>query len=622
MSTLSQPPLGEEPHSPLHRKLPCDLRAVLHGGDALIIVPPFIFCEAPSLGAHILQACAANAGFRVSVLYANLSLLTQIGEANYAAIGYGPSLKELTGERFFAAAAYGLPLLGTCSERLRGYHENPNQTNPPASISWSEIQRMASAAGEWADALAEAVARIGYLVVGCTAVAQQTSASVALLSRIKRLRPETITIIGGANCEGDMAFGIASLSPAIDFIFSGEGENAFPNFLEQIRSGTRPARRVIFGEPCGHLDSIPPMRFAEYFEQYEYFKPGSPMAKTWLPYQSSRGCWWGRKHHCTFCGNYPGEGYREKSPDRVIAELTRLAAETPSRGVVFVDSVMPYSYFHTLIPRLACELLDMHFFYEQKSNLSLRKVLALKNARVTEFQAGIEALSTPLLKRMNKGVTAAQNIRLLRYARSAQLVCAWNLLFGFPGDQPEEYRGVLALLPLLHHLNPPVILNRMGIDRFSPYWENPAAYGLSNIRPFPAYAETFPVSADVERLAYHFLADFDSGSISDVELIGLLHEEVDSWRKAWITGNGAQPQLWVNRLGGDLFLLRDTRGLPGTQESRVIPLDHAAAALAGRHVSAEARKWALDHKVAVVLEGEYLPLATATPELLFEFEGG
>jgi len=212
--------------------------------------------------------------------------------------------------------------------------------------------------------------------------------------------------------------------------------------------------------------------------------------------------------------------------------------------------------------------------------------------------------------------------RLLRYARSAQLVCAWNLLFGFPGDQPEEYRGVLALLPLLHHLNPPVILNRMGIDRFSPYWENPAAYGLSNIRPFPAYAETFPVSADVERLAYHFLADFDSGSISDVELIGLLHEEVDSWRKAWITGNGAQPQLWVNRLGGDLFLLRDTRGLPGTQESRVIPLDHAAAALAGRHVSAEARKWALDHKVAVVLEGEYLPLATATPELLFEFEGG
>jgi hypothetical protein len=40
--------------------------------DALILVPPFFELRYPSLGAHVLQACARAAGFRVRVFYANL----------------------------------------------------------------------------------------------------------------------------------------------------------------------------------------------------------------------------------------------------------------------------------------------------------------------------------------------------------------------------------------------------------------------------------------------------------------------------------------------------------------------------------------------------------------------
>ena len=35
--------------------------------------------------------------------------------------------------------------------------------------------------------------------------------------------------------------------------------------------------------------------------------------------ESSRGCWWGEKFHCTFCGlNGAGMKYRSKSPERVL----------------------------------------------------------------------------------------------------------------------------------------------------------------------------------------------------------------------------------------------------------------------------------------------------------------
>src|SRR6185369_17014613 len=72
---------------------------------ALIIVPPFAGLDKPALGAHLLQACARQAGFQVSVLYASLSLGAEIGEAAYTTIAYSPT-QQLVGERLFANAAY------------------------------------------------------------------------------------------------------------------------------------------------------------------------------------------------------------------------------------------------------------------------------------------------------------------------------------------------------------------------------------------------------------------------------------------------------------------------------------------------------------------------------------
>ena len=116
---------------------------------------------------------------------------------------------------------------------------------------------------------------------------------------------------------------------------------------------------------------------------------------------------------------------------------------------------MPRSYFRTLLPRLAAEVPGLRAFYEQKSNLSLDNVLELKAAGICDIQPGIEALSTSLLKRMDKGVSARQNIALMRYARAVGLSLTWNLLYAFPGDQLEDYEQTLALVPLLRHLNPP-----------------------------------------------------------------------------------------------------------------------------------------------------------------------
>ena len=79
--------------------------ASIQDGEVLIIVPPETLPDTPSLAAHVLQACARAAGFRVSILYANMMLASTLGIQNYMTISNVPK-RALLWERLFAASAY------------------------------------------------------------------------------------------------------------------------------------------------------------------------------------------------------------------------------------------------------------------------------------------------------------------------------------------------------------------------------------------------------------------------------------------------------------------------------------------------------------------------------------
>jgi ribosomal peptide maturation radical SAM protein 1 len=600
----------------------CDLGAVLRPADCLIIVPPFAGLDRPSLAAHLLQACAREAGLSVGVLYANVLLAAEMGELNYQALCYAP-FSGLIGERFFASAAYGVGPFGREGLNEAAFHRMARSSN--LTISLDELERIEARAAGWADEVAGAITRVGYAVVGCTTTFQQTSASVALLNRVKRFCPSTVTVLGGGNCDGQMAEGVCTLGAAIDVVFSGESEEAFPRFLKAVRAGAGHNPRIVRGQPCLDLDRLPTPSFEEFYEQYALALRGGPleqMGNVWLPFETSRGCWWGEKHHCTFCGlNGQTMTFRAKSPDRALEELKALLPRHPTNKVTMVDNIMPRPFFRTLLPRLGAELPGLHVFYEQKSNLTLDNVVALKSAGVGLIQPGIEALSTALLKRMDKGVSGPQNLALLRYARAAEVAVNWNLLYAFPGDGLREYEETIRLLPLLRHLHPPVGISPLSIDRFSPYFNHPARYGVSNIRPLDVYRSILPAGADASKVAYNFVADYASEVKDRPDVVRELRQESAAWRAAWESETAPPPVLAVSRLGEDTYLLVDTRGLPGTCPTSFIDEDTAAVALAGwRGERTAAANWALANGAAVEMDGWVVPLATASPELIREFE--
>src|SRR5262249_54058164 len=155
--------------------------------------------------------------------------------------------------------------------------------------------------------------------------------------RLKALPNPPIIVFGGANCEGEMGLQLLRSFPWIDYVCTREGDVVFPEFVDRIlRMGARRGARGLLRQ--GHddqasvpalvstLDDLPIPDYAEYVARLTK----SPLAATIRPsllIETSRGCWWGAKHHCVFCGlNGETMAFRSKSSARVLSEMATLSA--------------------------------------------------------------------------------------------------------------------------------------------------------------------------------------------------------------------------------------------------------------------------------------------------------
>jgi ribosomal peptide maturation radical SAM protein 1 len=285
-----------------------------------------------------------------------------------------------------------------------------------------------------------------------------------------------------------------------------------------------------------------------------------------LAFETSRGCWWGQKQHCTFCGlNGAQLTYREKSSDRVLSEMQELCEKYDRYDFLAVDSILSLNAFKTLLPDLISSETNFKIFSELKANLTIDQLSLLREAGFQILQPGIESLSTEVLKLMKKGVTGTQNIHLLRWAQNFGLKVLWNILYGFPGESHEAYAEALTVLPKLRHLQPPVGANRIRLDRFSPNFKRhfEGAGEFASVRPLAYYEYCFPAVWNLNNLAY----SFESIAIRSApqELYSQLEYLVKDWQKAWAEPL-SRPQLIFKRALASGHVLDSRFGGPKTIE--------------------------------------------------------
>jgi ribosomal peptide maturation radical SAM protein 1 len=526
---------------------------------------PFGPLRHASIGLSLLKATLKDVPAKI--LYFTLPFAERMGEDSYARVAQGkPKVSCAAGEWIFSRGVFE-----NGPDRSQQYLDEVLKREagqqPISGKFLRDILRARKEAGSFLDACAEQVLESAPRIVGFTSVSQQQLASLGLAKRLKARHPEVSILFGGANCEGVMGLEILRQFPYVDVVVSGEGDLVFPEMVHRILNGlpladlqgvyTRrsPAVAAASASPATapsvrDMDALPYPDYEDFFDQWN----SSRVAKKLSPIvllETSRGCWWGAKHHCTFCGlNGMTMTFRSKTAGRAMEELVHLARRYPGASVTVVDNILDMKYFKDLVPELTRRRLKLNLFYEVKANLSKEQVRQLGDAGITEVQPGIESLSDSVLKLMRKGTTGLQNIQLLKWCEELGVRPIWNFLWGFPGESPEEYARMARMVPLLTHLPPPDEGMRICLYRFSPNFDQGEAMGFARIAPCRAYRWVYPFPAEVVfNLAYYF--DYDYRDPRDVAgYTKALADRLAAWQEVYDTSElfqldrGAHLLIW------------------------------------------------------------------------------
>jgi ribosomal peptide maturation radical SAM protein 1 len=530
----------------------------------LFAAMPFAGLDRPQLGVSLLKAELRSRGIPSTVAYLNFPFAEAVGYQDYQHMSTGQSYDgdTLAGEWMFARS-----LFSRRSSDDDAYIDYIVGRYSCSAEAVNSIRRAAALVEPFLDYCLRTIDWGRYSIIGFTSTFEQNLGCLALAKRIKERFPDKIIVMGGANCADVMGVQLHKSFPFLDYVFTGEADFSFPELVSRLGNGNGrrddipgQVRRegsssvAIPDAPVHTMDALPYPDFDDYFAAYRI----SPLRHNFMPLlqmETARGCWWGAKHHCTFCGlNANGMTFRAKSPERAMDEILHLVSRYGVTHVGPTDNIISMEYFRTFLPELKRRNVGIKLFYETKANLKEDQVKLLADAGVTCITPGIESLSANVLALMRKGVSPLQNVQLLKWCRQYGVHPFWNLLYGFPGETAADYHEVCRIGENLSHLTPPINFIPVALERFSPYFNFAADFGIRNVHAHSSYRHVYPFDESaLYNIAYFFDFEFDGQEKMD-EWSAPLKLLIEQWQYVH-----AQSRLEVVARTPDSMVVSDTR---------------------------------------------------------------
>jgi len=437
---------------------------------------------------HFYLQIAASIGYP---LYQAISEKTWLAETVFSALSYPDRLDPI--KKLYHREATGKPVLKNITfESL---------THSIQKISDDFIKNI-----EWND-----FSLAGFSICLC-----QLTSSLYLIRRIKQYAPHLPIVVGGSTLSGDNSPNLLKQFPEIDFIIRGEGERPLTELFEHlisnpgwkklpfIRGLDVPEKMQGGGTPSrfsqlASLSKLPPPDYDDYFKMLKTLKPGKhffPM----LPVEISRGCWWQQKKGkgnisgCAFCNlNLQWHGFRSKKAEQAVAEIDQLTNRYKTVSLAITDNVLPVKGGDKFFSGLRRLKKDFRIFSEIRATTSRKKLQMMKSAGMADTQVGIEALSSSLLDKINKGTTAIQNLEVMKNCEEVGIRNVSNLMLCFPGSDQQDVDETLKNMDFAVYFRPlkPVTF-WLGLG--SPVWRNPGVFGIKTVENHHNYKHLFPAA--------------------------------------------------------------------------------------------------------------------------------
>lgn len=263
----------------------------------------------------------------------------------------------------------------------------------------------------------------------------------------------------------------------VDMLVRGEGEETLLDIVRALEAGTplvgipnvwmrengvtyrnplRPLIQDLDAWPHPDWDIWEPQHFSEHF--LRELRPGTRLVGT---FEGSRGC----PYTCTYCssptvmGMYKGKGRwrREKSPERMVEEITAFRERYPIDFVYWVDEVFltrlerVKAFRDAYKPRLSIPFA----FMERPELITEEKARYIADAGAYSVSIGLETGDEELRRELlQRRTPQEQVIRAFHIAREVGMKTHSFTMVGLPG---QDEASMMKTFDVLAHIQPDTV---------------------------------------------------------------------------------------------------------------------------------------------------------------------
>jgi len=347
-------------------------------------------------------------------------------------------------------------------------------------------------------------------VVATTGYTIDAPAMHDILARVKRWRPEVVTVVGGHHAT---VLPEDFLDGATDYVVLGEGVHTFAELIDALDSSSDPTAIPGLAIPegdevhytveraYGELDSLPfPARDLNQPWRSRYF---SAYLKPLASLRTSIGC----PSRCSFCALWrmTGGKYLRRDPERIVEELATL---DDSQYVFLVDDESLADAKR--MERLGHMILDAgikkrYFMYGRAKTIEAHpKLMALwRQVGLDMILIGMESFRDAELADMNKRTTAATNEAAVRICNEAGINVNGQFIVN-PDYSAADFRELARYVKRIHVSHPTysVLTPLPGTDLFDQERDN---LTTTDYHLFDLLHATIPTRLPLKRF-YHELS--------------------------------------------------------------------------------------------------------------------
>ncbi|AOM83436.1 B12-binding domain-containing radical SAM protein [Salisediminibacterium beveridgei] len=233
-------------------------------------------------------------------------------------------------------------------------------------------------------------------VIGFSCYIWNIEKTLAVVSMLKKVLPDTVLILGGPEVSFDADYWMKK-HPQVDMIIRGEGEIPFKEVLQEIDHGTADFSRIggvsyRINNQIRHNPETGNMDIATIPSPYRFEEDLPDLNKRIVYFETSRGC----PFRCQFCLSSIEQGVRYFNIDQVKEDLLYLI-DHGAKLIKFIDRTFNINREYAL--EMFAFLIDNHqgcqFQFEITADIMRPEVLSYLNENappgIFRFEIGVQS---------------------------------------------------------------------------------------------------------------------------------------------------------------------------------------------------------------------------------------